>query len=207
MDINELMEKMLSRDSIKKISQRTGTTQTDVKKVLASALPSLLTGAEQQANDTSTVEGFAGALENHSKADASDVVAFLNNVDMEDGGKIVGHLLGSGRDDTTKKAAAASGLNATRAGSILSVAAPLLMTLLGQQTSQAQQQSNVLPLSQTQQQSNLLSLSQTQQQSPLQSIFQPQQTTQNPSLLSGLMGSLLSNVDLGSLMLKLLGIK
>lgn len=187
MDINELMGQMLSKDSIKEISKKTGTTQTDVKNVLASALPSLLLGAEKQANDAGKLAGFAGALDDHSKDDVSDIVAFLKNVDMDDGGKIVGHLLGSGRAAATKKAAAASGLDSANVGNILSVAAPLLMTLLGQQTSQAQQQ--------VQQQANILPLLQSQ----------PQTNSQNPSLLSGLLGSLLKNVDVGSLILNLLG--
>ncbi|MCR4962365.1 MAG: DUF937 domain-containing protein [Firmicutes bacterium] len=173
MDITEVISKLLSGDSIDNISQRTGAAQVDVKKVLASALPNLLSGVEQQTKDDDKVEGFAGALASHSQDDASDLAAFLNNVDLEDGGKIVGHLLGAGREDATQKAANASGLNLANTGKILALAAPLLMTLLGQQTNQSQQQ----------------------------------QPTQNPSMLSGLMGNLLGNMDLGGLLLKLLGMK
>jgi len=179
MDMNELMKTMLSSESIKTMSQVTGTSQKDVKNVLAEALPSLLNGAKGQADDAGTVAGFAGALQDHAKADTTDIVSFLSGVDLEDGGKIVGHLLGTNAEATTKQAAAKAGLDAGSAGTILSAAAPLLMSLLGQQTGQAQ----------------------AQQQLPTETA--PASTA--ASGLSGLLGGLLSNVDLGGLLMNLLG--
>ena len=168
MDIQALMNSMLSSDSIKSLSKVTGTTQKDVKKVLGSALPDLINGAVGQANDAGTAEGFVGALSDHAKDDTTDIASFLSNVDLQDGGKILGHLLGSGADAATEKAAAEAGVEKAQSGSILSAAAPLLMSLLGQQTSAESEQNN-------------------------------------SSGIAGLMGSLLGNVDLGSLLGGLLG--
>lgn len=171
MDMNALMGTLLSGDALKNIASTTGTSQTDVKKVLGSALPSLLAGAQGQAKDSAS--GFAGALTQHAKADTTNLGSFLSNVDLADGAKIVGHLLGNETDATTRKAAQASGLSSDKTGAILSAAAPLLMSLLGQQTA-----------------------------AETPAIAAPSNTG---SLLGGLVGSLLSNVNVGSLLMNLLG--
>ena len=150
MDLTSLMKTMLSSDSIAQTSKKTGTSTDEVKSVLLSALPAMLSGVQGQANNQETVAGFAGALDSHAKDDTSDISAFLSHVDIKDGEKIVGHLLGGDKAATTKAAATKAGLSNAATGKILGAAAPLLMSLLGQQftqAAQAQPQSqNVQPL-------------------------------------------------------------
>lgn len=137
MDLNTLMGAMLSSDSIKSISQASGASQKDVKAVLSSALPGLLNGAAQQANNSQTAAGFAGALAQHAKSDTRDLGSFLSGVDLADGGKIIAHLLGANTAAATQQTASASGVDAAKVAKILAVAAPLLMSLLGKQTGQS----------------------------------------------------------------------
>ena len=150
MDLTSLMKTMLSSDSIAQMSKKTGTSTDEVKSVLLSALPAMLSGVQGQANNQDTVAGFAGALDSHAKDDTSDISPFLSNVDIKDGEKIVGHLLGGDKAATTKAAATKAGLSNAATGKILGAAAPLLMSLLGQQFTQAAQAQpqaqNVQPL-------------------------------------------------------------
>ena len=134
MDINALMKQMLSSDSIQNLSSVTGTTQKDVKNVLSTALPSLLNGAQSQATDEKTAESFVNALASHAKDDTADISSFFSNIDLEDGGKIVQHLLGNQTQALTEEAAGKAGVEVKKSTNILSAAAPLLMSLLGQQT-------------------------------------------------------------------------
>ena len=170
MDIKDLMGKMLSADTLKEVGNLTGASQKDVKSVLTSALPSLLNGAKGQADDAATVEGFVGALSDHAKDDTKDISSFISGIDLEDGGKIVGHLLGKDADKTTAAAADAAGIEKSTAGNIISAVAPLLLSLLGQQAASGENASS-----------------------------------NNASGIASLMGSLLSNIDLGSLLGGLLG--
>lgn len=144
MDMNALMNALLSADSVGSMSQVSGASQADVKNVLAAALPQLLSGAQAQANGAQTAESFAGALADHAKADTSDLAAFMSQVDMQDGGKIIGHLLGDNASATAAQAADRAGLSAGQTAKILALAAPLLLSLLGQQTQQQSQQNNAL---------------------------------------------------------------
>jgi len=134
MDISALMSTMLSDGALGGIGQAAGVSQSDVKNVLGSALPALLNGAESQAKDESTAAGFAGALSDHAKVDTGDLAAFLKGVDLEDGGKIVNHLLGGQTGAVADTAAQKAGLGQAQTIGILAAAAPLLMSLLGQQT-------------------------------------------------------------------------
>lgn len=127
MDVNSLLTGLVSASNIKKISTASESSTADVKNVLAQAVPVLIQGAASQAKG-STASGFEQALSDH----ASDKSKTLN---MEDGAKIITHLLGSKASATTGAIAKAAGVTKASATSILSAAAPLFMSLLGQQTS------------------------------------------------------------------------
>ena len=162
MDISALLGTIMSSDSIKNMSQLTNVSSEGVQGVLGSALPSLLNGALAQSEGSDTAEGFAGALTQHAAVDTSDINAFLGNVDMEDGAKIVGHLLGSDSSAVFSEAAKKAGVSEKDSSNILSAAAPLLMSLLGKETG-AQSQSGA------------------------------------SGGIAGIMGALLKNADMGSL--------
>ena len=134
MDLLKLAGTLLSSDSVDGLSERTGSSGNDVSSVLTKALPVLLAGANTQAKDESSSKGFASALSDHAKDDTSNLSKFLGNVDMADGAKIITHLLGSGEDDTVSEIADDSGVDKANTAAILSAAAPLLLSLLGQQT-------------------------------------------------------------------------
>ena len=134
MDLMKLAGTLLSSDSLGGLSEATGSSDNDVSKVLVKALPALLSGANEQAKDKKTAKGFASALSDHAKDDTGNLSKFLGNVDMEDGAKIITHLLGAGEDDVVEEVAEESGVDKADVLSILSAAAPLLLSLLGQQT-------------------------------------------------------------------------
>lgn len=165
MDIQKLAGTLLSSDVLSGLSKKSGATKSEVKNVLTQVLPSLLSGAENQAKDSSTAGSFAKALASHAKDDTSDLLGFLKNVNLEDGAKIIGHLLGGSSSGTAKTVSKETGVSASKVSKILSAAAPLLMSLLGQQADE---------------------------------------DDDKDSGIGGLMGSLLSNVDLGDLLTGLL---
>lgn len=134
MDLTKLASTLISSDSISGLSNLTGASDKDVSNVLAQALPALLSGANSQAKDKDTAESFATALSGHAKDDTKDLSKFLGNVDLKDGAKILGHLLGSDKDDVIGNIAESTGVSKKDTNSIVSAIAPLLLSLLGQQT-------------------------------------------------------------------------
>ena len=188
MDITSLLGTVVSQDTMSQIGRAANVPTKDVQSVLMSALPSLLGGALNQATSQSTASGFAGALNQHAASNTSNLGSFLSSVDLDDGAKIIGHLLGGNSNAVTQQAAEKSGLSLGQTLKILSIAAPLVMSLLGK-TAQSQQQV---------------------QAQPAQGSFTPFQTTAQPvQQASGLnvgsiMSALLKNVDVGKILLSLL---
>lgn len=133
MDLQKLAGTLLSSDSIEGLSGLTGVSGSDISNVLAQGLPTLLSGANAQAKDKDTSAGFAAALAQHAKDDTGNLSSFMGKVDMEDGSKIIAHLLGSDKDQTLSNISKKAGVSAKDTSSILSAVAPLLMSLLGQQ--------------------------------------------------------------------------
>ena len=133
MDMTSLITTLLSSVSVSGVGKAANADKSNVQSVLNAALPLLLNGAKAQSEDKSTAESFANALLSHGQKDTSNVASFLKNVDLDDGAKIIGHLLGNG--DSVKTIAKESGVSSKETSNILSAAAPLLMSLLGQGTS------------------------------------------------------------------------
>ena len=134
MDISALLTTILSNESVSGVAAQAGVKEKDVKNVLGSALPMLLNGANAQSTDEATAAGFANALAQHAQSDTTNISAFLQNVDMKDGAKIISHLFGSAEQDNTADVANRAGISASDTGNVLASVAPLLMSLLGQQT-------------------------------------------------------------------------
>lgn len=140
MDISALLGTVTSAAGTDGISKATGVSAEQTRGVLGAALPMLLGGALNQSSG-STAAGFAGALTQHAASNTSNVGAFLQNVDLKDGDKIVDHLLGSNKKDVIAQIAQNTGVKQADVKKVLSAAAPLLMSLLGKEVG-AQQQSN-----------------------------------------------------------------
>lgn len=165
MDLKKIASTLLGSDCLENLGQCAGASSSDVKNVLAQALPALLNGAKEQADNAETTESFANALSTHAKDNTSSLSGFFSNIDLGDGAKIIGHLLGSNTQSTTEEVAGKTGVSADKTSTILSAAAPLLMSLLGQQADE---------------------------------------DDDKESGVGSLMGSLLSNVDLGDVLTGLL---
>ncbi|MBQ3394667.1 MAG: DUF937 domain-containing protein [Oscillospiraceae bacterium] len=112
-------------------------TRNDMSAALTSLLPQLLNGAVAQSESEETKEGFNKALDDHSKDEASSFANFMKNVDIDDGSKIVKHLLGSKQDEVVEATAKKSGLDAKQVAKIAAVVAPLLMSTLGKANKEA----------------------------------------------------------------------
>lgn len=134
--LTTIMSTLMGSDALKGIAKTAGIDSNDVSKVLESALPLLLNGASKQTSGK-TAESFASALEQHAGNSTSNLASFFKKVDIEDGAKIVGHLLGDKQETNAKTIAKKTGIDTQTVIKILAVAAPLLMSLLGKNTQES----------------------------------------------------------------------
>ena len=131
---NVLVERLLGDDAVKTLAKTSGAKKGEVENVLSVALPVLLNGMQENAGSKQGVASLTQALSDHAGDDASDITAFLKNADSADGAKILSHLLGASNDKVQRAISKKAGVSASQTAQILSAVAPLLLTLLGQQS-------------------------------------------------------------------------
>ena len=124
---------LLSGDGVGAISKRSRVKSADVAKVLSEGIPSMISGMMNNASTDAGAESLSAALSDHSKDSTDDIAAFLKGADMKDGKKILGHVFGDNQDAMIEKIAGDAGVTKGKATSILALAAPLLLSLLGNQ--------------------------------------------------------------------------
>ena len=128
---------LLSGGGLNAISKRTKVDKEDVAKVLSAGIPALVGGMRRNAAAEDGARSLTKALTDHSADDVSNPAAFLKNADLKDGKKILAHVLGDDEKQLVDEIFRASGVTKGKTTSILALAAPLLLSLLGGQNNQS----------------------------------------------------------------------
>lgn len=131
MDMNTILKAVMSSDAVDEIGKSMGLEKSVAGDVLTEVLPLLMNGAKGQSKNKDTAADFLEAIMSHGEKDSSDMAKFVKNIDLDDGAKIVKHLLGSEEAASTKKVAEKSGLDAKKIATIMAIAAPIVMNQLG----------------------------------------------------------------------------
>src|SRR5690606_34000438 len=112
--------------------------QNKTQDVLTMALPVLMAAMKRNAATPQGAEGLMGALSSKHDGSILDNLGglFGGGVDshvMEDGSKILGHVLGGKQQQVASALGAKTGMDANSVAQILKVAAPILLGVLGSQ--------------------------------------------------------------------------
>ena len=189
-----LLKSLLTDASVSALAKKTGLNAGSLKKLIPLAVPLLLKFLTSNASSESGALSLLGALSQHTNQKTlSDQI---DEADTEDGGKIIGHILGSQSEAVTGQLARQAGMSERDVSSALAGLAPALMSGLSAATNSISSAPKV-------------DLSDGFDLSDLMGMFagaqQAQQVQAQPSggLLSGLLGG--SGSGLGDLFGSLLG--
>lgn len=139
--ILDLLNGDIGKSIVNGVAGQTHQPQNKTHDVLTMALPVLMAAMQRNASSPEGAQGLLSAL--NSKHDGS----ILNNLSglfgggvddnvMNDGSKILGHVLGNKQSNVEKAIGAKTGMDAGSVAQILKVAAPILMGMLGNQAKQ-----------------------------------------------------------------------
>ena len=201
-----LLQTMLSGNSVNSVSQKTGLSSKLVKKLITLAIPVLIKYLTSNVSSQSGALSLLSALTKHNNT--RSMSEQIDEVDEEDGGKIIGHILGDDKEKVVKELAAETGIEKKQVDRSLGLIAPALLAVLAATLTSAkkpkpqQQQAAAAPAANAIDLTSLLSTfagSQQQQNNGfglddvlgLLAGAQPQQTQQQqaPSLLGTLLGA------------------
>ena len=143
--ILDLLNSDLGKTIISGVSNQTGQDQNKTSGVLTMALPVLMQAMKQNAATPQGAQGLMGALDNKHDGSILDNLGDLfgggvSNDVMDDGGKILSHVLGNKQRNVENALSQKSGIDAGSVAQILKVVAPILMGVLGKQKRQQQVQ-------------------------------------------------------------------
>lgn len=139
--ILDLLNSDLGKTIISGVAGQTGQDESKTSGLLTMALPVLMQAMKRNASTPEGAEGLLGALNSKHDGSILDNLGglFGGGVDqsvMDDGGKILGHVLGGRQQNVQNALSQKSGIDAGSVAQILKVAAPILMGVLGKQSRQ-----------------------------------------------------------------------
>lgn len=132
MDLAQMVFDNIGKDKILDVfSETLGEDKAKVTRATDTLLPALLGGMNQNIQNKEGLSSLMEAIGEHSNAKVSNPKNFLENLDLKDGEKILGHLLGNNKSKVQKEVSKASGLSNISTGKLMMMLAPLIMGFLG----------------------------------------------------------------------------
>ncbi|WP_442265986.1 DUF937 domain-containing protein [Tenacibaculum sp. ZS6-P6] len=138
--ILDLLNSPMGKTIINGVAGSTGQDSSKTGSVLTMALPVLMKAMQRNAATPQGAEGLMGALNKHDGGILDNLGDLfnggVNNDVVNDGGKILGHVLGSKQQGVEQVIGQKTGMDIGAVGNILKTAAPILMGVLGKQSRQ-----------------------------------------------------------------------
>lgn len=139
--ILDLLNSDLGKSIVSGVAGQTNQPENKTQDVLTMALPVLMSAMKRNASTPEGAQGLLGAINSKHDGSILDNLSglFGGGVDsnvLDDGSKILGHVLGGKQQNVENALSAKSGMDAGSISQILKVAAPILMGVLGSQAKQ-----------------------------------------------------------------------
>ncbi len=137
MDILDLITNQLNNpDVLNQLGSKVGANPDQVQKLAQLGLPTMLEALNRNASNPEGAQSLARALDNHQIDNLDDISGFLNNVDTNDGSKILGHMFADKSGRVQNNLSQQTGLDGSQISNLLSQFAPLLLGMMGSQKKQ-----------------------------------------------------------------------
>ncbi|GGG45941.1 DUF937 domain-containing protein [Bizionia arctica] len=137
--ILDLLNSDMGKAIVNGVAGQTNQPESKTNDVLTMALPVLMQAMKRNAASPQGAEGLMNALKSKQNGSILDNLGglFDGGVDanvLNDGSKILGHVLGNKQQSVENAIGAKAGIDASSVANILKMAAPILMGMLAKQT-------------------------------------------------------------------------
>jgi hypothetical protein len=119
-------DEIMQQVPVGQLAQRFGVDESQVRSATEQALPALVGGLKANADDPERANSITSALAQHSGTVPND----LDQVDTEDGQKIVGHIFGGNTDEVVSRLGSTGAASPDLVQKLLPVLAPIVMSWL-----------------------------------------------------------------------------
>lgn len=134
MDLMSLIKGQLNNPGVlNQLGQSIGADADQVSKLTQLGLPAMLEGLTRNAQTPEGAESLAKALDQHQDDSVDDLSGYFDNVDTDDGAKILDHVFGGKNTRVQNRLASQTGLDVGQVSGLLTKLAPMLLGALGNQ--------------------------------------------------------------------------
>ena len=130
MDLVNILSTLAGNDTVNEISRKFNIDTNKVSSVIKNALPTLIGAMQKNASTEGGAAALAKALGDHA-GNANSMISNLKNVDLTDGSKILGKILGNNATSIFEGIGKQTGTTGLQVNNILSSIAPALLNMLG----------------------------------------------------------------------------
>jgi len=140
MDIVSLLTKQLNDPKVlEQLGKSVGADPKQTQQLAQVALPALMGALQKNAASPEGAKSLDKALEKHKDDKVEDILGFLENVDTQDGAKMLQHIFGAKKEAVQSDLAEKAGLQSNQVIDLLTQLAPLVLGALGNQKKQGEQ--------------------------------------------------------------------
>lgn len=133
MDIMKFMEdKLEDSDVISKLSNSENVDSLKIRKASKLCIPTMLKALQRNASSSEGAKSLEMALNQHKDDNVEDVSRYLQNLNHDEGEKVLTHIFGSNKDRIQANIAKETELEDSQISHIMKQLAPLLLGMLGQ---------------------------------------------------------------------------
>ncbi len=133
MNLMDLISGSLNASTLDKMGSSVGAAPSQVANFAQIGLPTLLQALGRNASSPDGAASLLKALEKHQDRDVDDLDGFLDNVDTNDGAKIIKHVFSGNEGVVRQTLASQTGLNTNQVAGLLTRFAPMILGILGNQ--------------------------------------------------------------------------
>jgi hypothetical protein len=132
MALLDMLQQRLGGDAVNQISNRIGADPGTTGNAIDAALPLLISAMARNAGDTNQAQSLARAVsDDHDGSILDDVPGYVGRASEKPGAGILRHVLGGRQQAVQQGLSQATGLDAGKAGTLLTMLAPLVMGAIG----------------------------------------------------------------------------
>lgn len=137
--VSMIMNQLGNKENVDSVAKRTNTDTSTVQKVAQMGMPMIMDGLNKRTSeDPQASEQLANNASRHAQDDTDNLNHLLQNTDEKEGNSLLNMAFGSNEQEVETRIAEKTGTDSSKVKSILSMLAPLALSMVAKRSSSSQ---------------------------------------------------------------------
>lgn len=137
--VSTIMNQLGNQNSVDSVAKRANTDTSTVQKIAQMGMPMIMEGLNKRTSeDPEASEELANSASRHANDDTDNLNSFLDKSDETEGNRLLNMAFGSNEQEVETRIAEKTGTDSSKVKSVLSMLAPLALSMLAKRSSSSQ---------------------------------------------------------------------